>query len=295
VDALLQNRVFWIIASALALLLCFWQGLKRWRTATLIANTPASRLRSAAQGYIEVCGIASNGAGKAGANPAPLSRRAAVWWSYTIEEPNQRGRGWHTVEHRVSEDTFLLTDEGCFCAVDPEGAAVYGAQQQVWYGEAGTPPGMGVLRLLGPVSGACRMTELCIPEQARLEIIGEFHTLGDAASADTEDDVLALLRQWKRDQPALTKRFDTNRDGVLSAQEWEAARAAARAQVRAEQSQPEAQPGLNLLSRPRDGRAFLVAADRLANVGRRARWQSALAWSGFVLSAGVLTWLLSHR
>jgi len=155
VDALLQNRVFWIIASALALLLCFWQGLKRWRTATLIANTPASRLRSAAQGYIEVCGIASNGAGKAGANPAPLSRRAAVWWSYTIEEPNQRGRGWHTVEHRVSEDTFLLTDEGCFCAVDPEGAAVYGAQQQVWYGEAGTPPGMGVLRLLGPVSGAC--------------------------------------------------------------------------------------------------------------------------------------------
>lgn len=291
---LLQNPLFWKVLCAAALPLCFWQGFRRWKIASLISDTPASRLRSAAQGYIEVCGIASNGKGRSGSNPAPLSRRPSVWWSYKIEAPNQQGRGWHTLEHRVSDETFLLIDEDCYCAVDPEGAEIYGAERLVWYGEADTPPGMGTLRVLGALSGNCRMTELCIPEQVPVEIIGDFHTLGDAASADTEDDVLALLRQWKRDQPALMKRFDTNHDGILSAQEWEVARAAARAQIRAEHNQPEAQVGVNLISRPRDGRAFLLAANRLSLVERKARLQSIAAWSGFVISAGLLTWLITR-
>jgi hypothetical protein len=299
VEVVLQSPRFWEAVSALGIALCYWLGLKRWRIATLISDTPASRVRSAAQGYIEITGVASNP--KGGANRAPLSGQPCVWWSFKIEEPdaNNRRRGWHTVDSGTSDETFLLTDDSGYCVVDPEGAEIFGAERQVWYGGADCPPKMGTSgvagALLGGLSGGYRYTESRIGERCMLEIVGEFHSLGSLEAGDTEQDTVALLRQWKLDQPGLLKRFDTNHDGVLSEAEWAVARQAAREQVRAEQNRTVTPAAVNLMARPRDGRAFLLAARPLAGLAQKARLQAISAWAGFVACAALLTWLLTQR
>jgi len=53
---------------------------------------------------------------------------------------------------------------------------------------------------------------------------------------------------WKQDQAALLARFDTDHDGVISAAEWDRARAAAREQVVAAAGARAEAPGINVLS-----------------------------------------------
>ena len=49
---------FWQLALAVAAPLCFYFGFRNWRLARLIDDTPRSRIRSAAQGYVELAGAA---------------------------------------------------------------------------------------------------------------------------------------------------------------------------------------------------------------------------------------------
>ena len=65
------------LAGALAAFLMF-------KRARLIEDTPTSRIRSAAQGHVELEGIARLLPGE----PilAPLSRRVCAWWKYSIEK-----------------------------------------------------------------------------------------------------------------------------------------------------------------------------------------------------------------
>jgi hypothetical protein len=107
--------------------------------------------------------------------------------------------------------------------------------------------------------------------------------------------VAELLHDWKHDQASLLARFDTDHDGVLSAVEWDRARAAAREQVVAAAAGAEAEtPGLNVLSKPGDGRAFLLAASDELTLARRLRRQAAAGMVGFIASASALTWMLTR-
>lgn len=294
-DRLLQNPLFWMFASALAAPLCFWLGSRRMGIARIIDDTPTSRVRSAAQGYVEVTGRADVAPG--GTIRAPLTRRECVWWRYRVEERQNSGRNdrWRTVSQETSEETFLLSDDSGACVVDPGGAEVYPSTKRVWYGSTDWPAeALGTSNVVFGAFQRYRYIEYLIPTASTLNIIGEFRTLGAAGVASEDDDVAALLRQWKLDQPALMRRFDANHDGVLNELEWQQARETARAQVRAEYVQQQAPAAVNVLARPGDQRPFLIAAD-LHKVARRARWQAAGAWLGFIGCAGLFTWLAIHR
>jgi hypothetical protein len=95
-----------------------------------------------------------------------------------------------------------------------------------------------------------------------------------------------LLRDWKRDQPALLKRFDANGDGVLSQAEWETARAAARQQIVQHPPQPDTQRR-NVVMRPDDGRPLLIAACDAQALARRYRWRAAALLLAFVAISGL--------
>jgi hypothetical protein len=78
--------------------------------------------------------------------------------------------------------------------------------------------------------------------------------------AEERTDVSALLAEWKRDPEELMRRFDANRDGTLSEEEWEAARREARGTIEREYAARRALGPVNLIRRPADGRQFIISA-----------------------------------
>ena len=142
-------------------------------------------------------------------------------------------------------------------------------------------------------TGRYRYSEHRLEAQQRLYAIGSFRSLGGVSVESPDRAVAELLRDWKHDQASLLARFDTDHDGVLSAVEWDRARAAAREQVVAAGAEAEA-PGLNVLSKPEDGRAFLLAASDEQTLARRLRRQAAAGVVGFIASASALTWMLTR-
>lgn len=281
----------WKVALALAAPLCFYFGFRNWRLARLIDDTPRSRIRSAAQGYVELGGRARLPADTV--NNSPLTGRPCVWWLYRIERSVMSNRNrWETIDRGTSTQVFLIEDETGSCLVNPQGADVRPDETTVWYGAEPWPTGgfaAGRTELFG--SRDYRYTEHRIVETELVNVIGDFRTVGGIATEDLEGEVARLLAQWKQDQPALLQRFDTNHDGVLSQAEWEVARAAARRQV-SEQPPKDAAPNLNVMMHPQDKRPYLIAAGDLRKLAWRIRMGSAGLIVAFLVAVVVLAKLL---
>ncbi len=106
------------------------------RRARLIEDTPTSKVRSAAQGYLELHGTGRNMEGEP--LVAPLTGTPCTWYSYKIERKVLAGKGsrWRTVKSETSTSPFLLVDETGHCIVNPRGAEVVPATRQVWHGDS---------------------------------------------------------------------------------------------------------------------------------------------------------------
>lgn len=288
----MDDPAFWKVALAVAAALCFIFGFRNWRLARLIEDTPVSRIRSAAQGYVEFSGIARFADGPP--NVAPLTQLPCAWWLYRIEHQTGSGknRRWETINRGVSVAPFRLEDDTGACLVGPSGADVRPGNKTSWRGSLPWPtvPGEGS-RFFGIDSGDYRYTEHRINEREQVSVIGEFRTMGGISAADTTGEVMRLLADWKRDQPALMGRFDSNHDGLLSQAEWERARDAARAQI-VQQAPREAAPTDSIVVKPVDGRPFLIAVSDLDSLARRSRLAAAvllLAFLGAVTALAVMS------
>lgn len=273
----LEPAEFWALAALAAgvMLAAFYGTFRFWQRARLIEDTPTARIRSAAQGYVELDGV-----GRLLEGPpivAPLTRRPCTWWRYRIERKVRSGRHsrWQTVEGGVSEALFLLEDDTGRCLVDPDGAEVTPAMRERWYGASPSPPGgpaSGVWRWFG---GEYRYTEERMHPGDPLYALGWFTTQRASGSAlETAQAVSAKLAHWKRDPGMLRERFDADGDGTLDMQEWEAAREAAAREVAAAESERALAPGLHVMRRPPDGRPYLLSVLPQRDLARRLRLKS---------------------
>ena len=287
---------YWLVLAAVAAagLWGFWRGFRWWRWARLIEDTPTARVRSAAQGYAELIGTARRMAGVPVI--APLSKRPCTWWSFAIERRTRDSRGrakWKVVNRRVSDSLFHLEDDTGRCIVDPEAAEVLPRSTDTWYGETPMPvAGPPVHRGFRGFGNDYRYRESRIHDGDPLYAIGWFRTESNVLPGVIDEEVAALLRQWKRDSAALMKRFDTDGDGTLTLPEWERARAAAHEQVMSERRKHAADPGIHLLERPRDGRPFLLAADDAEALARRYRLRGLGGLAVFLGATVALAWML---
>lgn len=294
---------FWLIVAGLAAaaVYSFWYALKAWAKNRVIEDTPISRVRSAAQGYVELSGRGV--LPPTSANKGPLTGIPCTWWRYKVEERSSTGksRSWTTLQNDTSDVPFLLDDGTGQCLIDPRGAEVFPGATDVWYGptewpEVRIPNGTGVF---GWLVDACmtdkyRYTEYRLQPQEHVHAIGAFRTLGGVSALDPDSAAADLLHEWKKDQAALLARFDTNHDGTLSAAEWEGARVAARRQVQDARAADTRPPSGNVLADPMDGRAFLLAASDGETLAQRFRRRALAGVGGFVGSTAALTWMLTH-
>ena len=117
----------WLIMLGLAAaaVYSFWSACKSWAKNRTIEDTPTSRIRSAAQGYVELSGRGTMPPNAE--NKGPLTCIPCTWWRYKIEERSRSGRSrsWSTIQSDTSEAPFLLDDGTGQCLVNPRGAEVF--------------------------------------------------------------------------------------------------------------------------------------------------------------------------
>lgn len=136
-----------------------------------IKDTPTSKIRSAAQGYLELSGTGQSIAG--GKLKTPCSQRDCLWYEYRIEQLQQNsqgnGRHWVTESLRLSNEDFMIHDETGVCLIEPSGADVLHSKKFTQYRTRRGKPCLSF-------RAQSRHTErVLIPGEA-LFVIGEFRT-----------------------------------------------------------------------------------------------------------------------
>jgi hypothetical protein len=296
-----------IAVLTLVAAICAYQAWRFLHGARLIEDTPTSRARSAAQGYVELEGVAR----QMEHTPvvARLSALPCCWYRYKIEELDEsQGHGrsrWKTIDKGTSTDTFWLDDGTGRVAVDPEGAEVMPRYKDVWKSRSGLA---GIARpnefFVGffathSSSTTYRFTEERINRNDPVYALGLLRNLGSHINGPTLDErVRDVLKEWKHDQAALHQRFDLNQDGKIDEKEWLLARRAARREAERTHTETLAQTteGINLLSRTRDrDRPFIISAfPQKELVARKKRWMLLCA-AGFFAAGIVALWLFNTR
>jgi hypothetical protein len=284
-----ENGLLLLVLSLAGLLYGLYLFFRRWRQQRLLQDMPQARIRSAPEGYVKLWGRA-----RASGSPlrAPLTHRACVWWSFSVESRSGVAR-WRVSDAGTSDDPFFLFDDVDHCLLEPRGAEVEPSDRRVWSGDA---PDDLPLALLGKsavtIAASHRYTETVILEDAALSVLGEYRARSEEIVQSIDEQAHAKLTQWKRDQSALLARFDADHDGKISPAEWDQAREAAVAAVRDEHLRSSPLERLGVIARPADGRPFLVGAatsHRLADIeAHRAMWGLALAVASLVAACWVL-------
>ncbi len=273
--------------------LCVFLGVAIYRAfrymvqARTLEDVPTSKARSAEQGYVELEGRAEMLEGPP--IVSPLSGRECVWWSYTVER--RSSNEWERVEKRTSDSLFLLRDATGACIVDPEGADVFPKQKRIWNANKS----LGLTTMGSYKGGNYRYREYYLMPLELICVIGLHKTHAAIDEWDDTEELRRLLADWKQNQVELINRFDTNNDGVLDQDEWDAARAIAREQVALEKHRHAATPGVNVIGAPPDRRPFLIAPLDSSDFAKKLRWKAAGSAMVMVLVGSVFAYILALR
>lgn len=274
IGAKLNSRMGWLIILGLMSSVSLFAWISALRRLRVVRDTPTSRIASAAQGYVEFAGSCQ---------PLPeaplLSKLTALpclWYRYQIECKDGNNK-WHTEDRGESEAPFVLEDSSGRCVVDPCGAEIFTTHKDTWY------------------KGDYRYTEWILLRSDIIYALGQFRTFGGSSvTLDSNEEIKNVLAEWKQNMPDLKKRFDLNNDGQLDMQEWMLARQAAKREAAKRMAAERAQPDINYLVRPQDGRLFLISNLPENNLERRYWFWT---WAHLGIFFGTLcaiAWLLSR-
>ena len=284
-----------------------WRTWRNISNVRLVEDTPTAKIRSAAQGYVELEGL-----GRLMDGPpivAKLSGLPCVWYRYKIEEyvtnaGNRNQSRWQTIDKGESTETFWLQDNTGRVAVDPEGAEITPRHKDVWrsnssLGGIAHPVFVANFVTAQRAGGTYRFTEERINSGERLYALGLMKNVSSYASMPTVDeDVREVLRAWKNDQSTLLQRFDLDKDGRIDDREWMLARAQARREVmqnRQEQTRTFAD-GLNVLGPTHDHRRpYILSAFTRTEIAKRYRLTALLYAAGCFLFGLAAVWVFNAR
>jgi len=267
------------------------------RRARIIEDTPTSKIRSAAQGYVELHG--KGGIMDGLPIVSPLTGIQCTWYRYKVEKLEDKNR--RVIRQGTSDELFLLIGETGRCVIDPEGAIITPKTKQVWY-EHDYPPMRAahqgssrfLSRLLG---GRYRYTEERMHIGEPLYAIGMFLSVGgNNETFNTDEEVRTLIMKWKKNWPAMLKHFDKNDDGEIDVQEWEEVRKMALRKVRQDQLERSLKPATHVMTRPKyDNRPYLLSVFPQYELVMRYKFSAAACLAGFLLTGTGVVWAISLR
>lgn len=290
---------FWLLAGAACIvcLVCLAQGFMFLIRKRMIEDIPTSKIRSAAQGYVELEGMCELMDGPP--IVSPLTGSHCAWYQYSIQE--QRGSGknsrWVTVESGRSSELFLLVDDTGQCVIDPDGARVTSRINQKWYGANRDSRPATTGRRWFSLGGRYRFRESRLQPGEPLYAIGLFETIGGAGTgADHQTMLRSLLSEWKADTEMLLQRFDRNGNGEICLQEWEAVRNAAWNEVVRQHAELQTAEPAHTLTETRDARRpYLLSALPQFDLVRRYQAFTIVFFTLALSSGGAASFLITTR
>lgn len=263
----------------------FWMWQHGQRRARLIEDIPTSKIVTAPQGYAELLGRAVQ------MPDTPLltglSGTPCLWYRWEVA---QRGDATHSRDlvtglfaslvywpesSELSQHSFGIEDGTGIAVIFPHQAEIIVAHRQVWY------------------EGDRRYIEERIMPGDDLYVLGDFatHNPGHAAF-DMLDEVASQISVWRADHPSLLWRFDTNLNGVLDADEWEAMHRAAMRVTQKRAAEIRSLPQLHRLSAPGLGRHFLLSTRAPAHLAGHYRFWRSVGLTFFLGGGAVSVWLM---
>jgi hypothetical protein len=275
VGAKLDSRTGWLVCTALIVLVSLYAWVSSLRRRRAIVDTPTSRIASAAQGYVELRGV-----GKPLPGEPLLSRLRGLpclWYEFIVEERTGSDK-WRSIDSGTSDASFILDDGTGQCVIDVDGAEILTRHKEQWR------------------AGSYRNTEWTLQIGDPTYALGEFRTIGGGnVDLDVRRDVDALLTEWKKDQPALLKRFDLNQDRTIDLEEWALARQAARREVARQHNEARAEPEVNTMRRPASGQHYLLSNFDPDQLARRYLWWSIFHLIAFFGALAALPMIWRHH
>lgn len=267
-----HDRPVLLVCLAAIAIISFFAWTFNYQRARAISDIAVSRIASAAQGYVELCGRAS--IAPENLVISPISGAKCIWFHCSVYEKDSDDN-WRLINEQASHQTIEIDDGTGSCQIDPDDAEIIGATYEVTY------------------NGDTKQVEQLLFGGGNLYVLGEFSTIGGAASVlDLKEDVGALLTSWKQDKPTLHKRFDLDKNGEIDLQEWEIARRAATHEILQQHREIRAQSGVNIVRAPRYKRMFLISSLSPQNLRQKFMFWAVTYLGTTLLAATVLlsTW-----
>ena len=281
IDTLSQGQ-FGLLLLVLAVFtaLGFFLWKRSFQHARVMEDVPTSKVRSAAQGFVELSG--TQHALEGTPLSAPLTGSACTWWHYKIEKRKRtrssRGQSsdrWITVEKETSVGFFNLKDNTGEILVNPMGADVVPSVQKVWYGNARRPNSGGSSGFGGITGRRYRYTEQIMRPGEPIYALGHFETWSNVSGTKERSERRAqVLAGWKKDAAELVRRFDEDGDGRVDEDEWERAREAAQALVEEQMAEAAMKPDVDVLMKPEEDHPFILSTKSQDELTKAYRWRA---------------------
>lgn len=285
-EANLTNNevIFGLVLSTLFAIILFSLIFYYLKRARLIEDTPTSKIRSAAQGYVELIGAVSTG--EAGEQKAPLSGTSCVWYDYKVER-HSRGKNshWYTVDEGTSELWFQIDDRTGVCVIDPRGAEVISEHKRIWHGNTERPnqqanSGSQFLRVLG--GHRYRYTERFIYIHDVIYALGNFQSIGGGRNIPSNHSITGdVILEWKRNYDWILQNFDKDGNGEIDMKEWDKVREAASQEAEKRRTDLSTAPTVHLLAKtPSQRRPFIISNRSQKSLAKRFRIYAVSAFAG---------------
>jgi hypothetical protein len=275
--------------SIVLTLLFLFLGFRYFARARIIAHTPTSKLRSAAQGFTEIEG--SGRPVNSAPLKSPLTFAPCLWYDVVVErrEGSGENRRWVTVRRDRSDALFLVEDGTGEAYVDPDHARIVAHRRKRWR-ERGTLSWLA--GAIGGGNGDRRYTERLIVPGFPLYVLGWLETRGHRNEGISSSEAMEwrrqqLIREWQADDRQ-RQRFDINGDGEISQREWDRALRLARAQATREVREADSQPRgsanvVHLIRHPDNGDPYIISGIDQDSLVRRKYRRAALLIGAAVL------------
>ena len=279
--------VLYLVMAAFLLILAYY-SFHAFRRFRFVTGTATSKIRSAAQGLVELKGLGEFM--QDDVVVSPFSGERCLWYHCTIDKRRRKrsGKGstWTNISDEISEHLFRLVDDTGECYIDPDHARVIAETDQTWmgYGPEDRNRNIGRNSLISFGRLDYRFRERLIRPATSLYALGWLHTVHSNPSDEyVSRQVEDLVRQWKLQPQRYLAEFDLDKNGKIQKGEWKVVRAKARQQVLA-RIQAQKREHHVLKRSPEKGHPYIISAlDEDSLVARKKLRAYASVSAAFVL------------
>lgn len=271
----------------------FYSGFKALAVKRLIENTPTAKARSAAAGYVELCGTAERACNLI----SPVSGLACIYYRLRRYRKQHGKNGDYWVlesETHCGNVPFYLKDETGRILIKPEGAQILPTHSETYMSDS--EPSGGFLSTILHNGNSFKTIEDLIPELATVCVWGNaVPTRG--SETPWRRRLAERLKGLKQDRARLM-RYDADGNGVIDDAEWRTAveetEKETASELLREQDGPKVENDLSIEKPSNDGLPFIISGKNEAHTSRGYAFSMVFSFIGALAFLVAALWLFDY-